>query len=174
MRVEPARPGRSIEGMKPRVVAAFLATTLLSSCVTAHPSPSPVPECIDTPTTSKVIAGYTLWGKGDDVFIVLYRGARLEDPVLRASTFQKMLVVVEHPIIPLTDAERIPNDLNIPGRNLSTGTTQTFVAGRHNSELGIGVEWGTNFQFGDPGCWELQLSAPRNSSSTVVMKVLPP
>jgi hypothetical protein len=160
--------------MNPRVVAAFLAATLLSSCVRAQPSPSPVPECIETPTTSKVVAGYTLWGKGGDVFLVLYRDARLQDPVLRASTFQKMLVVVEHPIIPITDAERIPNELNIPGRNISTGTTQKFVAGRHNSELGIGVEWGTNFEFADPGCWELQLSAPRNAASTVVVKVLQP
>jgi hypothetical protein len=79
---------------------------------------------------------------------------------------------VEHPIIPATDAERIPNELNVPGRNLSTAVTRTFVVGRHNSELGIGVEWGTNFEFPDAGCWELQLSAPKNRASTVVVKVL--
>lgn len=44
----------------------------------------------------------------------------------------------------------------------------TFVVGRHNSELGIGVEWGTNFEFPDTGCWELSVSAPKNTGMIVL------
>lgn len=147
---------------------------MLNGCVTTQPAPTPEPQCVETLTTTKVVAGYTLWGKGDEVFLVLYRDPKFQDRLLRASTLEKMLVVVAQPIIPSTDAERIPNELNIPARNLSTSTTRTFVVGRHNSELGIGVEWGTNFEFLDPGCWELQLSAPKNVTSTVVVRVVAP
>ena len=151
-------------------IGAVLAVVLISTCVNAQPGSTPTPDCAETPTTSKVVSGYTLWGKGGEVFLVL--GG--PDRALRASTPEKMLVVVEHPIIPSTDAERIPNELNVPGRNLPTAATRTFVVGRHNSELGVGVEWGTNFEFPEAGCWELQLSAPKNVASTVIVKVLKP
>ncbi len=153
-----------------RCIRAVVAVVLLSTCVSAQPASTPTPECTETPTTSKVVSGYNLWGKGGEVFLVL--GG--QDRALHASTPEKMLVVVEHPIIPSTEAERIPNELNVPGRNLSTAVTRTFVVGRHNSELGVGVEWGTNFEFPDAGCWELQLSAPKNVASTVIVKVLKP
>ena len=154
---------------------ALLVVAVLGSCVTAQPAPKPTAECSETPTTSKVVAGYTLWGKGGDVFLVLGvldRDTKFQDRALHASTPEKMLVVVEHPIIPSTDAERIPNELNVPGRNLSTAVTRMFVVGRDNSALGIGVEWGGNFEFPDAGCWELRLSAPRNADTTIIVKVL--
>lgn len=150
------------------------AIAMLTGCGYAQPAPTAGLGCTETPTTSKLVAGYTLWGKGDEVFLVLFRDTKLQDRVLRASTPEKMLVVLDRPIIPLTDAERTPNELNVPGRNLSTGTARTFVVVRHNSELGIGVEWGTNFEFPDAGCWKLELSAPKNAASTVVVRVLDP
>jgi hypothetical protein len=159
--------------MRP-LALALLAVTALSGCVFAQPSPTPTNGCAETPTRSKVVAGQTLWGKGGDVFLVVYGAGTAQDRVLRASTPEKMLVVLQHPIMPTTDAERIPNELTVPGRNRSTGTARTFVVGRHNSELGIGVEWGTNFEFPDAGCWELQLSAPKNVASTVVVTVVKP
>ncbi|HEY3217943.1 MAG TPA: hypothetical protein VGK15_02525 [Candidatus Limnocylindria bacterium] len=151
---------------------AIVAVAALCSCLTAQPAPTPSPECVETSTTGKVVNGYTLYGKGGDVFLVFARTPKDSVPPLRKATFQKMLVVVEHPIIPTTDAERIPNSLNILGRNLLTGTAKTFEVGRHNSELGIGVEWGGNFEFPDAGCWEMRLSAPRNADTTIVVKVL--
>jgi len=159
--------------VKPLKVASLVLAALIS-CVSSQPIPTATTECSETPTSSKVIAGYTLWGKGGDVFLVLSRDAKFQDRVLRAATPEKMLVVLEHPIIPATDADRIPNELNVPGRNLTTGGSRTFVVGRHNSELGIGVDWGTNFEFPDAGCWELQMSAPRNAPSTVIVKVFEP
>jgi hypothetical protein len=151
---------------------AIVGVALLCRCVTAQPAPTPTPECVETPTTGKVINGYPLYGKGGDVFLVLGRTPKDAGPSLQAATFQKFLVVVEHPIIPTTDAERIPNSLNVVGRNMLTGTAKTFELGRHNSELGIGVEWGGNFEFPDAGCWELRLSAPRNADSKIVVRVL--
>ena len=151
---------------------AAVAVAVLGSCVAAQPAPTPTPECVETPITGKVINGYPLYGKGGDVFLVLGRTPKDAGPSLRAATFQKFLVVVEHPIIPTTDAERIPNSLNVVGRNMLTGTAKTFELGRHNSELGIGVEWGGNFEFPDAGCWELRLSAPRNADSTIVVRAL--
>ena len=151
---------------------AVVAIAVLGSCVTAQPAPMPSPQCAETPITAKVINGYSLYGLGGDVFLVLSRTPKDTGPSLRSATFQKFLVVVEHPIIPTTDAERIPNSLNVVGRNLSTGTNKTFEVGRHNSELGIGVEWGGNFEFPDAGCWELRLSAPRNADATIVVRVL--
>jgi hypothetical protein len=82
-----------------------------------------------------------------------------------------MLVVVDHPIIPTTDAEHIPGTLDVAGRNIFTGTNKTFQLSRHDSELGVGVEWGTNFDFPDAGCWELLLRAPRNADATIVVRV---
>ena len=151
---------------------AAVAIAVLGSCVTAQPAPTPTPECVETPITGKVINGYPLYGKGGDVFLVFGRTPKDAGSSLRAATFQKFLVVVEHPIIPTTDAERIPNSLDILGRNLLTGTAKTFEVGRHNSELGIGVEWGGEFTFPDAGCWELRLSAPRNADATIVVRVL--
>ncbi len=151
-----------------------LLAIAMTSCVAAQPAPTPTPACSETPTTGKIVNGYPLYGKGGDVFLVFYRdpnGASSQSS-LRKMTYQKMLVVVEHPIIPTTDAERIPNSLNIVGRNLFTGQRTTFEVGRHNSELGIGVEWGGNFEFPDAGCWELLLSAPRNADATIVVRVL--
>jgi hypothetical protein len=147
--------------------------TGLCACVLAQPAPTSTAECVETPTTGKVVNGYPLYGKGGEVFLVFYRdpngvGSRSS---LRKATYQKMLVVVEHPIIPATDAERIPNSLNVFGRNLFTGRSTIIEVGRHNSELGIGVEWGGNFEFPDAGCWELKLSAPRNADTTIVVKV---
>ena len=149
-----------------------LLAVAVTSCVAAQHAPAPTPQCSETPTTSKVVNGYPLYGKGGDVFLVLGRTPNDGGPSLRAATFQKFLVVVEHPIIPTTDAERIPNSLNVVGRNMLTGTAKTFELGRHNSELGIGVEWGGNFEFPDAGCWELRLSAPRNANTTIVVRVL--
>ena len=143
----------------------------LSGCVNAQPTQT-VTECNETPTTVKVINGYPLYGKGGEVFLVFNRSPTDAGPSLRTATFQKMLLVVEHPVIPATDAERIPNSLNILGRNLLTGTTKSFEVGRHNSELGIGVEWGGDFEFPDAGCWQLRLSAPRNADTTIVVRVL--
>jgi hypothetical protein len=151
-------------------IPQLLAAAALSTCVAAQPAPTPTPECNETPITSKVIAGYRLYGKGGEVFLV-FSGNRDAQWSLRKATYQKMMVVIDRPIIPTTDAERIPNELNVPGRNLSTGVTHTFVVGRHNSELGIGVEWGGDFEFPDAGCWELRLSAPRNADATIVVQV---
>ncbi len=152
-------------------IPAFLALALLSSCANAQPAPTPTRDCVETPLTAKVVNGYPLYGKGGDVFLVLGRTPKDASPSLRAATFQKFLVVVEHPIIPTTDAEHIPNSLNILGRNIFTGTAKTFEVGRHDSELGIGVEWGGNLEFPDAGCWELRLSAPRNADATIVVRV---
>jgi len=74
-------------------------------------------------------------------------------------------------VLPTTDSEHIPGTLDVVGRNTATGTKKTFHVSRHDSELGIGVEWGTNFEFPDAGCWELKLSAPRNADTTIVVKV---
>jgi hypothetical protein len=152
-------------------IALLLAAASLSSCVTTQPAPTPTPDCPETPTTTKVVNGFTLYGKGGEVFLV-FSGNRDAPWSLRKATFQKMLVVVDHPIIPTTDAERIPNSLKVIGRNIFTGTLITLEVGRHNSDLGIGVEWGGNFEFPDAGCWELQLSAPRNADTTIIVKVL--
>ncbi len=149
----------------------LVAVAVLGSCVSARPGPTPTPECAETPTTGKVVNGYPLYGKGGEVFLVFYGNPKDAGWSLRSSTYQKMLVVVDHPIIPATDAERIPNSLNVYGRNLFTGTAKSFEVGRHNSDLGIGVEWGGNFEFPDAGCWELKLSAPRNADTTIVVKV---
>jgi hypothetical protein len=151
-----------------------LVVVVVTSCVAAQPAPTPAPQCSETPTTGKVINGYPLYGRGGEVFLVFYRdpNGTNSQSALHKLTYQKMLVVVEHPIIPTTDAERIPNSLNILGRNLFTGTAKTFEVGRHNSELGIGVEWGGEFTFPDAGCWELRLSAPRNADATIVVRVL--
>ncbi len=149
----------------------MIAAAVLSSCVTDQSAPTPTAECAETPITAKVVNGYPLYGKGDEVFLVFGRSPITAAPSLRKATYQKMLLVVEHPIIPTSDAERIPNSLKVVGRNVLTGTVKTFEVGRHNSELGIGVEWGGNFEFPDAGCWELRLSAPRNADATIVVKV---
>jgi len=161
-----------MESVRPWTLA--LVAVAVTSCVTAQPARTLTPQCSETPTTVKVVNGYPLYGKGGEVFLVFYRdpnGASSQSS-LRKLTYQKMLVVLEHPIIPTTDAERIPNSLNVDGRNLVTGQRTTFEVGRHNSELGIGVEWGGNFNFPDAGCWELLLSAPRNADATIVVRVL--
>jgi len=152
------------------VITVRATLALLMFCgVACTPQPS---GCSETPTTSKVINGYTIWGKGDEVFLVFYIGnPQSADRLLRAMTPEKMLVVVDHPLIPATDAERIPSTLDLVGRNLTTGTSKTFHPLSHVSELGTGVEWGTNFEFPDAGCWELQLSAPRNATATIVLKI---
>ncbi len=150
----------------------LVAVAVLGSCVSARPGPTPTPECAETPTTGKVVNGYPLYGKGAEVFLVFYRNPKDADSSsLRKMTSRKMLVVVEHPILPTTDAEHIPGTLDVVGRNTFTGANRTFHASRHDSELGIGVEWGTNFEFPDAGCWELKLSAPRNADTTIVVKV---
>jgi hypothetical protein len=152
---------------------AIVAVAALCGCLRAQPSPTPTSECSETPITGKVVNGYPLYGKGGDVFLVLYREPKFGVPKLHAGPPSvKMLVVVEHPIIPTTDAEHIPRELSVSGRNLWSGTSKTFVVGRHDSELGIGVEWGGNFEFPDAGCWEMRLSAPRNADATIVVKVL--
>jgi hypothetical protein len=153
-------------------ILPLVAVAVLGSCLSARPAPTPIPECAETPTTGKVVNGYPLYGKGGDVFLVLYREPKFGEPVLHAGPPPvKMLVVVEHPILPTTDAEHIPPTLDVVGRNTFTGANRTFHASRHDSELGIGVEWGTNFEFPDAGCWELKLSAPRNADTTIVVKV---
>jgi hypothetical protein len=148
-----------------------IATT---SCIAALPAaPTPTPQCSETPTTGKVVNGYLLYGKGGEVFLVFYRDPRFSEPVLHAGPPSvKMLVVVDHPIIPTTDAEHIPPELSFEGHNRFTGMTKTFVVGRHDSELGIGIEWGASFEFPDAGCWELQLRAPKNADSTIVLSVI--
>ena len=156
--------------MRPSI-ASLLVSAILSGCVTAEPAPTTTPNCTETPTTTKVVNGFTLYGKGGEVFLV-FSGNRDAPWSLRKATYQKMMVVVDHPIIPTTDAERIPNSLDVLGHNLFTGTVKTFEVGRHNSEVGIGVEWGGDFEFPDAGCWELRLSAPRNADATIVVKVL--
>lgn len=152
-----------------------LATVaMLVGCVSAQPTPTSTTECNETPTTAKVVNGYPLYGKGGEVFLVFYRNPKDAAAVssMRQSVPTKMLVVVDHPIVPTTDAEHIPSSLNIVGRNLSTGRRTIIEVGRHDSELGIGVEWGGNFVFPDAGCWELQLSAPRNANTTIAVRVL--
>jgi len=151
-----------------------LTVAMLASCVSAQPTPTSTTECIETPITGKVVNGYPLYGKGGEVFLVFYRNPKDADTAssLRHSMPIKMLVVVDHPIIPTTDAEHIPSTLNLVGRNLFTGRRTIIEVGRHDSELGIGVEWGGNFEFPDAGCWELQLSAPRNANTTIVVRVL--
>jgi hypothetical protein len=151
----------------------LVEAAMLTGCVSSHPTPTARTECTETPTSGKVVNGYPLYGKGGEVFLVLYRDSRFGEPVLHAGPPPaKMLVVVEHPIIPTTDAEHIPSSLNVVGRNLFTGRRTIIEVGRHDSELGIGVEWGGNFQFPDAGCWELQLSAPRNANTTIVVRVV--
>jgi len=145
----------------------LLIATMLAACV----SPPPSATCSETPTTTKVINGFTLRGKGGEVFLVYDRDPERPERSLRARTPEKMLVVVEHPIIPTSDAERIPPILDVVGRNLTTGVTQTFRVSSHVSELGLGVEWGTNFEFPDAGCWQLRLTAPRNAEATIVTRV---
>jgi hypothetical protein len=168
---EPSDERRSI-GVVRRSILPMIAVAVLSSCVAAQPAPASTPECSETPITGKVVNGYPLYGKGGEVFLVFGRSPNNAAPLLRKSTYQKMLLVVEHPIIPTSDAERIPNALNVVGRNLTTGAAKTFEVGRHDSELGIGVEWGGNFEFPDSGCWELRLSAPRNADATIIVRVL--
>jgi hypothetical protein len=151
---------------------AIVGVALLCSCVTAQPAPTPASECVETPITGKVINGYPLYGRGGEVFLVFGRtpnGATWSPP---KTTPLKMLVVVDHPILPTTDAEHIPSTLDAVGRNTFTGTNKIYHVSRHDSELGVGVEWGTNFDFPDAGCWELRLSAPRNADATVIVKVL--
>jgi hypothetical protein len=152
----------------------LVAVAMLVGCDGAQPAPASATECIETPTTEKVVNGYPLYGKGGEVFLVFYRNPKDADAVssLRHTTPIKMLVVVDHPIIPTTDAEHIPSSLNVVGRNLFTGRRTVIDVARHDSELGIGVEWGGNFEFPDAGCWELQLSAPRNANTTVAVRVL--
>jgi hypothetical protein len=145
----------------------LLIATVLAACV----SPPPSATCSETPTTTKVINGLTLRGKGGEVFLVYDRDPERPERNLRARTPEKMLLVVEHPIIPSNDAERIPPTLDIVGRNLTTGATKTFRVSSHVSELGLGVEWGTNFEFPDAGCWQLRLTAPRNAEATIVTRV---
>lgn len=145
----------------------LLMATMFAACV----SPAPSATCSETPTTTKVVNGYTLRGKGGDVFLVYDRDPGRPERSLHARTPEKMLVVVEHPIIPTTDVERIPPVLDVVGRNLTTGATKTFTVSSHVSELGLGVEWGTNFEFPDAGCWQLRLTAPRNEETTIVTRV---
>jgi hypothetical protein len=150
----------------------LVEAAMLTGCISSQPTPTARTECIETPTTGKVVNGYPLYGKGGDVFLVTHRDPKFGEPKFHAGPPPvKMLVVVEHPIIPTTDAEHIPKELSINGSNLWSGTGTTFVAGRHDSELGIGVEWGGNFEFPDAGCWELQLNAPRNANTTIVVRV---
>jgi hypothetical protein len=154
------------------VIRAFLAVALLCTVALACASPAPFArECAETPTTSTIVNGQTLWGKADgDILLEPFRDVR-GDRVLIATAQEKMRVVVAHPIIPTTDAERIPSTLDVVGRNTMTGTNKTFHLSRHDSELGIGVEWGTNFEFPDAGCWELSVRAPRNAPAKIVVRV---
>ncbi|MGH2490664.1 MAG: hypothetical protein ACRDF9_04075 [Candidatus Limnocylindria bacterium] len=145
----------------------LLVVLVLASCVNAPPSKA----CSETLTTTKVVSGYTLRGKGAEVFLVYDRDPERPERRLRARTPEKMLVVVDHPIIPATDAERIPPTLDVVGHNMTTGARKTFTVSSHVSELGLGVEWGTNFEFPDAGCWQLRLAAPRNTETTIVMAV---
>jgi hypothetical protein len=152
----------------------LVTAAMLVGCASVQPTPTSTTECIETPTTGKVVNGHSLYGKGGEVFLVFYRNPKDADAVssLRHSMPIKMLVVVDHPIIPTTDAEHIPSSLNVVGRNLFTGRRTIIEVGRHDSELGIGVEWGGNFEFPDAGCWELQLTAPRNANTTIAVRVL--
>jgi hypothetical protein len=143
------------------VTAAFVSTSCSLLMTT----------CSETPTTSRVVNGQTLWGKADgDVLFDPFRDIR-GDRVLVAGAQEKMRIVLVHAILPASDAERIPATLDVFGRNMTTGTSKTFKVSRHDSELGIGVEWGTNFEFPDGGCWELRVSAPRNTPARVVVQV---
>jgi hypothetical protein len=129
-------------------------------------------ECAETPTISKTVTGQTLSGKADgDVLLEPFRDLHGER-ILIAGAPEKLRIVVEHPILPATDAERIPSTLDVVGRNTQTGTSKTFQVSRHDSELGIGVEWGTNFEFPDAGCWELRVSPPRNAPAKIVVRVV--
>ena len=151
-----------------RLALAFLGCVAVA-CTSLSPFAR---ECAETPTISRIVAGQTLWGKADgDVLLEPFRDVH-GDRVLIAAAPEKMRIVVEHPIIPTTDAERIPSTLDVVGRNTQTGTSKTFQVSRHDSELGIGVEWGTNFEFPDAGCWELRVSPPRNAPATIVVRVV--
>lgn len=130
-----------------------------------------VTPCSETPTTSRIVSGQTLWGKADgDVLLDPFRDIR-GDRILVAGAPEKMRIVLAHAILPASDAERIPSTLDVVGRNMTTGTSKTFKTSRHDSELGIGVEWGTNFEFPDGGCWELRVNAPRNAPARIVVQV---
>jgi hypothetical protein len=155
------------------VIRALLALALSSSSASACAGPWPFgTECVETPTVSKTVTGQLLWGKADgDVLLGPFRDVH-GDRVLIAKAPEKMRVVLEHPIIPTTDAERIPSTLDVLGLNTQTGTKKTFQVARHDSELGIGVEWGTNFEFPDAGCWELRVAAPRNAPAKIVVRVV--
>jgi hypothetical protein len=125
----------------------------------------PLSSCPETPTISYVISGETLVGKhGGDIFIPLSGPYGAPYVLHSVPKLEKMIVVLDHPIL-----DNPPNELDVHANNLSTGSQRVFRTGRHNSEFGIGVEWGTNFDFPDPGCWELTVDAPANHGVVVVV-----
>jgi hypothetical protein len=137
----------------------IVAAAVLVGC---QASPAPLAACDVTPTSTRVVGGYTLVGKADrDIFVYL----ESSDRVLRteATGPEKLLIFLARLPDPL------PSSIRVDGENLSTHTRRTFQAQLHASEFGS--EWGTNFYFPDAGCWQLSFRQGDNEGRVVLVVI---
>jgi hypothetical protein len=125
----------------------------------------PAGGCLPTPVSELVVQGESIWGqRGGDVFFRTANRPGLPVHVLRAlPNVEKIGIVLTHPL------SKPPAMLDVRGRELGSGETKTFRVSHLESELGHGVQWGTNFEFPRAGCWELAVDAPENAGSVVVV-----
>ena len=146
--------------------AVVLAFGLLS-CSPVPVTRTPVP-CSPTPVTELVLSDGSKWGqRGGDVFFQTANAPPFPPLRLQASpTLNKVLVILANPLPPPA-----PNDIQVRGRELSTGRTATFTLIQTlTTDVPYGAQWGTNFSFPQPGCWELTVDVP-GDRGTIVAEV---
>lgn len=134
--------------------AFLLLLALAAGCAKKTEPPK---TCNVTADTTHTVNGYTLTGKrGGAVFFNMGQ----KDRTFTAKKPEKMLVFLD-------DLSRSgPRDLTVKGKNLDTGTTADFVNYEHGSEYGR--EWGANYTFPEPGCWQLSVDDGANKGSITV------
>jgi hypothetical protein len=133
----------------------LLAMALTTACADSSDPPQ---ECTVTPDATHSVNSSTLIGKrGGAVFF----HTNVPERVFTAKLPEKMLVFLDD----LSD--RGPGQLTVKGKNLKTGTTIEVKNVHHESEYGR--EWGANYTFPEPGCWQLSVDDVRNKGSITVL-----
>ena len=148
---------------------ALIALALCSwafSCAPNNITRTLPPPCSTTPISELVLVDGSKWGQRDgDVFF--QTAGPPDKPTYRhhaAPSLEKILVILANPLPSPT-----PNSLDVQGRELSSGRTATFKLNQTLTvDVPYGAQWGTNFVFPVPGCWQLTVDVTGNRGSVVL------
>jgi len=140
-------------------IALFVAVIVIAITACVPPPKSTPTTCPVTPDTTYSSNGHELHGKGaDNIFLYMHFDGNTR--TLRANQPEKMLIFL------VNQSAVLPEQLQIRATNLATGANADFTPIRHNSDFG--TDWGTNFIFPEPGCWELKIQEPSITGAIVI------